>query len=377
MYAYLGFLDRHPSNYPDEPPTTRPARPAFAGAGGAGGGFRGRGRSAFSTQPFFQAVFDAGFFIDGSDPDFTMLDVRPGEPHDLHVLPGGVVTRPGKLAPRGFLSVLSSGDPAFHGPGSGRRELRERIFSDAAPLSARVIVNRVWAWHFGKPLVATPSDFGVQGDKPTHPELLDDLAARFIENGYSLKWLHREIMRSATYQQSSQPRDDAARADAANHLLWRMNPRRLDVEAYRDCLLQASNTLDDRAGGPSADLDQPDNTRRTVYGRISRGRMSSILALYDFPSAGMHSPERAVTTSPLQQLFVMNSTFIQDRAAALAKTVENQPDTAAKVRGLYRRILGRDPAKHELHLAEQFLETAPLPEYAQALLSTNEVIFWP
>jgi hypothetical protein len=156
-----------------------------------------------------------------------------------------------------------------------------------------------------------------------------------------------------------------------------MNPRRLDVEAYRDCLLQASNMLNDRAGGPSADLDQPDNTRRTVYGRISRGRMSSILALYDFPSAAMHSPERAVTTSPLQQLFVMNSSFIQDRAASLARAVEKEPDTTAKVRGLYRRILGRDPAERELQLAEQFLQAAPLSEYAQALLSTNEVIFWP
>jgi hypothetical protein len=156
-----------------------------------------------------------------------------------------------------------------------------------------------------------------------------------------------------------------------------MNPRRLDVEAYRDNLLQAGNTLDDRLGGPSSDLDQPDNTRRTVYGRINRGRMSSILALYDFPSAGMHSPQREVTTSPLQQLFVMNSTFVQDRAAALARTVEKEPDTAAKVRGMYRRTLGRDPAGHELKLAEQFLETATLAQYAQALLSTNEVIFWP
>jgi hypothetical protein len=374
MYAYLGFLDRRPSPYPGEPAATQPARPAFAGAGA--GGFRGRGRRGGSTEPFFQGVFDAGLFINGSDLDFTMLDVHPGEPHDLNVLPGGVVTKPGKLAPRGFLSVLSKGDPAFH-EGSGRRELAERIFTDAAPLAARVMVNRVWAWHFGKPLVSTPSDFGVQGDKPTHPELLDDLAARFIENGYSLKWLHREIMRSAAYQQSSHPRDDAGRADPGNRLVWRMTPRRLDVEAYRDCLLEASNSLDDRVGGPSSDLDQPDNTRRTVYGRISRGRMSSILALYDFPGAGMHSPERAVTTSPLQQLFVMNSSFIQDRAAALARAVEKEPDTAARVRGLYRRALGRDPTEHERELAEQFLQSAPLAEYAQALLSTNEVIFWP
>ena len=116
-------------------------------------------------------------------------------------------------------------------------------------------MNRVWDWHIGKPLVATPSDFGVQGEKPTHPELLDDLAARFIANGWSLKWLHREIMLSATYRQSSQPREDAAKVDAANSLVWRMNPRRLDIESYRDTLLagfRAVEREDVRSFGGSA-----------------------------------------------------------------------------------------------------------------------------
>jgi len=118
--------------------------------------------------------------------------------------------------------VLSKTDPAFHN-GSGRLELADRIFSDAAPLAARVIVNRIWAWHFGKPLVATPSDFGAQGEKPTHPELLDDLAARFIANHWSLKWLHREIMLSATYQQASRQRPEAVKLDPGNRLIWRMS----------------------------------------------------------------------------------------------------------------------------------------------------------
>src|SRR6185312_9653448 len=181
------------------------------------------------------------------------------------------VSNPGPVVPRQFLTVLSKGDTTFK-KGSGRLEFADDIFTQSGPLAARVIVNRVWGWHFGKPLVATPSDFGAQGDKPTHPQLLDDLAARFIQNGYSLKWLHREIMLSATYQQSSQPRDDALHADPSNYLLWRMNPRRLDIEAYRDCLLQASGSLDDQLYGPSLDLDQSDNNRRTVYGRVSRGR---------------------------------------------------------------------------------------------------------
>ncbi len=369
MYAYLAQLAKRPSPYPGEAATTQPVQ--------IGQGARGRGRRGGGSEgPFFQAVYDAGFWVDGSDPDLTMLDARPGQPRDLNVLSGGNVARPGPPAPRGFLSVLAKGDPKFH-EGSGRRELADRIFSDAAPLSARVIVNRVWAWHFGKPLVATPSDFGVQGEKPTHPQLLDDLAARFIKNGYSMKWLHREIMLSATYQQSSRPREDAAGVDPTNRLLWRMNPRRLDVEAYRDCMLQASGSLDDRMGGPSADLDQPGNTRRTVYGRVSRGRLSTLLKLYDFPEATMHSPQRETTTSPLQQLFVMNSEFIQVRAEALAKSVDSEPDVPTKIRGMYRKLFGRDPIDKELGLAEEYLKVSTSALYAQALLATNEVIFWP
>ncbi len=370
MFQYLSRLAKRPNRYPDEPPRERDAaeseRPRRRGRGGRDG----------TITPLFHAVYDAGFHIDGSDADFTMLDIRPGEPRDLHVLSGGNVTRPEAPVPRGFLAVLSQGDPRFQ-HGSGRLELAERIFRDAAPLSARVIVNRVWAWHFGKPLVGTPSDFGAQGEKPTHPELLDDLAARFIENGYSLKWLHREIMLSATYAQSSQPRDEAVAADPGNRLLWRMNPRRLDIEAYRDCLLQASGALDERMGGPSEDLDRGRNFRRTVYARISRGRVSNLLQLYDFPSATMHSPQRELTTSPLQQLFMMNSDFVLRRARELARSVDDEPNGESKVRGIYRRLLGRDPDDAEIRFANEFLETATPAEYAQALLATNEVIFWP
>jgi hypothetical protein len=126
--------------------------------------------------------------------------------------------------------------------------------------------------------------------------LLDDLAARFVKNGWSLKWLHSEIMLSATYRQASHPRKDAMQIDPANRLLWRMNPRRLDIEAYRDNLLQAAGTLDGRSGGPSVDLDQPENHRRTVYARVSRGRVNPLLQLYDFPEATMHSPSRVAAS---------------------------------------------------------------------------------
>jgi hypothetical protein len=187
-------------------------------------------------------------------------------------------------------------------------------------------------------------------------------------------------MLSATYAQSSQPRVDAVAVDPGNRLLWRMNPRRLDIEAFRDCLLQASGALDARMGGPSEDLDRDSrgrNPRRTVYARISRGRVSNLLQLYDFPPATMHSPQRELTTSPLQQLFMMNSDFVLDRAEELARSVQDELDPSSQARGMYRRLLGRDPDASELQLANEFLANATLEQYAQALLATNEVIFWP
>jgi hypothetical protein len=240
-----------------------------------------------------------------------------------------------------------------------------------------VIVNRVWGWHFGKPIVATQSDFGVQGEKPTHPELLDDLAARFIAHGWSMKWLHKEIMMSAAYKQSSHPREDAMQSDPTNHLIWRMSPRRLDVEAFRDCVLQASGSLDLTPYGLSTDVDQAGNNRRTVYARVARGRMSNLFQLFDFPEATMHSPGREVTTTPLQQLFEMNSLFMQTQASALATAVEKQP-ADQRVQAMYHKVFARDADASELKLASDYLAGGgSLANYAQALLDTNEVLFWP
>ena len=184
-------------------------------------------------------------------------------------------------------------------------------------------------------------------------------------------------MLSATYRQSSRPRPDALKADPGNRLLWRMNPRRLDIEAYRDCLLQAASVLDPKLGGPSVDLDQTSNVRRTVYARISRGRTNNLLVLFGFPEATMHSPGRQTNTTPLQQLFVMNSPFFREQSTTLAHSVAKETDPAAKVRALYRKALARDPTTHELALAESFLESGSLTDYAHALLSTNEVLYWP
>jgi hypothetical protein len=376
MWTYLNNLARMPQPkkpMPDPalakagPPAPPMPRPANA---------QRRRQQSASDLPFMQSVFDAGVWIDGADADLTAVDVRPGQPRDMNLLPHANVSSPGPIVPRQFLTVLSKGDSTFKN-GSGRLELADRIFSDAAPLTARVFVNRAWAWHFGKPLVPTASDFGVQGEKPSHPELLDDLAARFIANGWSLKWLHREIMLSATYRQTSHPRADGMAADPTNNLLWRMNPRRLDVEAYRDNLLEVSGTLDEKRTPLSQDLDAVDNHQRTVYGRVSRGRLNTVLALYDFPDPMMSAPQRTLTTSPLQQLFTMNSGFMKDRATDLVKRVEAAPDNPAKVREMYHRALDRDPSPKELDLALSYLSNGSLTEYAQALMATNEVIFWP
>lgn len=333
-------------------------------------------RGGASDLPFTQSVFDAGIWIDGSDPDLTKVDIRPGIAHDMNILPHANVAAPGALAPRQFLTVLSKGDTTFK-QGSGRLELAEDIFTQSAPLAARVIVNRVWGWHFGKALVATESDFGVQGEKPSHPELLDDLSARFLANGLSLKWLHREIMLSAAYRQASHPRAEGLAADPTNALLWRMNPRRLDVEAYRDNLLQVSGDLETKAPSLSLDLDAADNHARTVYGRVSRGRLNTILALYDFPDPMMTAPQRELTTSPLQQLFVMNSPFLQERAAHLVARVSAAPELPEKIREMYRFAVNRDPTPKEMDTALSYLDKGTPAQFAQALLASNEVIFWP
>jgi hypothetical protein len=184
-------------------------------------------------------------------------------------------------------------------------------------------------------------------------------------------------MLSASYRQASHPRADGVAADATNRLLWRMNPRRLDVEAFRDNLLRVAGDLDEKPAPLSEDLDADDNHHRTVYGRVSRGRLNTILQLYDFPAPIMSSPQRDLTTSPLQQLFVMNSPFLKQRAESLEKLVAAAPDNNAKVRDLYRRILDREPSARELDLALSYLGKNSMREFAQALLSTNEVIFWP
>jgi hypothetical protein len=333
------------------------------------------GRGAGSTEPYMNAVFEAAQYVDASDPTYTFITYKPGEARDMPVLHAGNVASPGAIVPRGFPAVLAKGDVKFT-QGSGRLELANRIFTDSAGLTARVIVNRVWAWHFGRGLVNTPSDFGTQGEKPSHPELLEDLAARFIAHKWSLKWLNREIMLSATYQQSSHPRADALTADEANALLWRQNPQRLDSEAYRDTLVRASGLLDTKIGGAPGNLDDAAYYRRAIYGRVSRARFSQMQAAFDFPSPVQTAPDRDVTTSTLQQIYLMNSPFVQNLAEAAAqKAGKGAPKQ--QVAALYRQVLARNPAPAETAAALAYLQKGSLSRYAQILLMTNEEIFLP
>jgi hypothetical protein len=200
---------------------------------------------------------------------------------------------------------------------SGRLELAEWLVDPGNPLTARVVANRIWHHLFGTGLVRTVDDFGRQGERPSHPELLDYLAARFIAVNWSFKRMIREIVLSHTYQLSTENRDEAFRVDPENRLLWRMNRRRLAVEVWRDAMLTAAQTLDEQVGGPSSDLARPDNRRRTLYGSVSRHELNSLLRLFDFPDPNLTADERPTTTVPLQQLFVLNSEFMVRNAKAL------------------------------------------------------------
>ncbi len=312
----------------------------------------------------------------------TLHVVEDGTPQDLNVFIRGNVTRKGPVVPRHFLTVLSTGEaPAFH-DGSGRAELAQAIASRDNPLAARVIVNRVWAVLFGQPIVSTPSNFGHSGSLPTNQELLDDLAARFMDEGWSIKKLVREIALSATYRQAST--FDAAKAarDPANESLWRMNRRRLTVEQWRDAALDVAGELHEEIDAKSAELDDPNDTLRSVYARVSRLKLSDVLMQFDYPDANVHAEKRSVTTTPMQKLFLLNSTFMQKRATALAARLHQiEGGDEEKVSAAYRLLFAREPDAAERALALAYLQKGDEPgmsrweRYAQLLLASNEMFY--
>ena len=302
---------------------------------------------------------------------------------DMAVAIRGDLRKPGEPAPRRFLQIIAGENAPLFNEGSGRRQLADAVVDPANPLTARVIVNRVWKHHFGQALARTPSNFGVIGEKPTHPELLDWLAATFVENGWSLKKLHRMILLSATWQMSSRYDADAFAKDGENRLLWRMNPRKLEVESWRDSLLAVTGELDPALGGPPTDAIM-ESKRRTLYGSVSRNgdhyKSDEFLRLFDFPAPRATSEARTVSTVPQQYLFMLNSSFMTARAKALAERLAHESaDDRARIERAYQLLYARPPEPGETDLALAFLADTASGEpgarwqsYAQVLLSAHE-----
>ena len=313
----------------------------------------------------------------------ALVEVTPA---NMKIFLRGNPTKFGDEAPRRFLKILAGDNPPLFTQGSGRLELASVIASKDNPLTARVIANRIWQNHFGRGLVGTPSNFGMLGDRPTHPELLDWLAVRFMDTGWSMKKLHREIMLSAVYQLSSEPNEKNFSSDGDNRWLWRMNRRRLDVESWRDSMLAVSGKLDAKLGGPTTNLSAVENTRRTVYAKISRHDLNAVLRLFDFPDANITSERRNETTVPQQQLFVLNSPFVIETAKTFAARIQKEATSdTERVQRAFGLTYGRPASADEEQLFVAFLQgkdADPMANrlsrwerVAQILIGSNEFMY--
>jgi hypothetical protein len=324
----------------------------------------------------------------GAPPRAMAMNDAP-QPREPHIFIRGNPGRGGPKVPRQFLAVLSPPERKPFAKGSGRLELAEAIASRDNPLTARVLVNRVWQHHFGTGLVRTPSDFGTRSDPPSHPDLLDWLAASFMDQGWSIKQLHRAILLSSTYQQTSDERPEGLAIDPENRLLWRMNRQRLEFEAIRDAYLAASAALDPTVGGRPIDLWKPPfSARRAVYGYIDRQDLPGVFRVFDFANPDVSNDQRPKTTVPQQALFAMNSPFVLEQARRLSARAEvaGEADPARRVQALYRVVFARQAEPDEVELGLRFVQKpiaasetqsnlSPWEQYAQALLSTNEFVF--
>lgn len=324
--------------------------------------------------------------------------VIPETPPVTHVLNRGDTESPlDEVAPaalsavKGLPSQLTKADAP---EGVRRVALAEWLTDPANPLTARVMVNRLWHYHFGRGIVGSPGDFGFNGERPSHPELLDWLAAKFKERKWSIKDIHRLIMLSSTYQQSSQLNEKAAAVDAGNHLLWRMNRRRMDAEVVRDSILAMSGKLDLDMGGPAVmpfryqfrkspvydyfdTTDRPAKPRRSVYNFIVRSAPDPFMDVLDFPVPSSCTPARNSTTTPLQSLSLLNDQLVIQQAEHFAArlTDAHPDDIGEQVKTAYRLALGREPSSEELNRAEQFVVKRELFHFCRALFNTNEFLY--
>ena len=313
---------------------------------------------------------------------YYVNEVTPVPP-DTHVLIRGKATRPGIVAPPGVPAVLVSQQPGFlsadERTSRRRLSLARWLVDPGNPLTARVIVNRVWQYHFGEGLVRTGSDFGVMGDPPTHPELLDYLAGELVRHGWSLKWLHRLILTSNTYKMSKQWHDEYGAADPENRLWWRFPYRRLEVEAIRDSMLLVSGRLSPKMFGPpmfpfipkeaqegNSDPDkiwpaynEAEASRRTVYAFIKRSLVVPLIEVLDLCDTTKSSARRAVTSVAPQALTLFNGQFVNEQAAHLAARVEREagPDATRQIVHACRLALAREPTATERQTMLEFMAT--------------------
>jgi hypothetical protein len=299
---------------------------------------------------------------------------------------------PGALS---CVQAISADIAAEDAPEGKRREALARWIVDPKnPLTRRVIVNRLWHYHFGVGLVDTPSDFGFLGGRPSHPELLDWLAEELLARGWSLKEMHRLMVLSSAYRQSNRPDKQALAIDADNRLLWRKTPRRLEAEAVRDTKHTLAGELNPVAGGPGfrdctevlrsgsysylpGDPIGPEFNRRSVYRTWTRGGRSGLLDAFDCPDPSTTAPRRALTTTPLQALVLLNNSFVLRMSQTFARRVESEvgSDAASQVARAYQLAYTRDPSREELEDAKAIVERLGLEVLARAIFNSNEFLY--
>tara|TARA_R110002049_G_scaffold72490_6_gene187343 strand:+ start:17797 stop:20175 length:2379 start_codon:yes stop_codon:yes gene_type:complete len=324
-------------------------------------------------------------------PARAMIVRDTPKPARSFVLIRGDANARGEEVPRRFLKVLDPDQPEFSDQSSGRLELAEKITHPDNPLTARLIVNRIWGLLIGSHLVDTPSDLGLQGSPPSHPELLDWLADDFVTHGWSIKRLAKQIVCSQTFLQSSDHRDQAAEIDPQNRLLWRANRKHLTIEMLRDSILAVSGQMDPTPGGRSEPFWGDDYTRRrAIYGFINRFNLDPTLRAFDFPTPMQSQPARGESIVAQQSLFTLNSQFVVEQTKALTDTTAFQalPTDEQKIEHLFTAILQREPAVAEVNRIAKFIEfqarfdpsddrnarflISPWPLIAQSLLMCNE-----
>ncbi len=344
------------------------------------------------------ALKDVQARIDAVPPLETVHAAKlEGEMLAEHILDRGSVAAPREpVSPGGLSSIRQLAADLPTGKDSERRvALADWLTDPRNPLTARVIVNRVWYQHFGNGIVNTPSDFGFNGDRPSHPELLDWLAVEFMEHGWSIKWLQRQILSSRTFQQSSRMNAKAHAVDASNRLLWRMPPRRMDAESLRDSILAVAGTLNVERGGPSfllqkketggsylyraLDNDGPPVWRRSVYKFVARGGERVFMDSFDCPDPAVATPQRSSSNTPVQALTLLNNRFVLRQSGMLAKRLERDAGTSreAQVMRAHQLLFGRDATTRERDLGMKFAEEHGLDLYCRALLNSNEFVYVP